>query len=136
MSRQKVNLGLELGQPLVPFLLELFRQSQLNSNHEQTESRGLNLAPSLCKAERGELDGALPSSLSCSQLLEPAHNAFLAQPGSMLLSSSTELRNALPMFLPSPCVDMNHRALFLAWPDHLRHLKSHTLYFQSCTTSP
>lgn len=99
-----MNLGLELGQSMVPFCLELFRQSQLNSNHEQTESRGLNLAPSLCKAEHGELDGALPSSLSCSQLLEPAYNALLAQPGSMLLSSSTELRNALPMFLPPPLV--------------------------------
>lgn len=101
-ASKKVNLGLGLGQPMVPFCLELFRQSQLNSNHEQTDSRGLNLATSLCKAGCGELDGTLPSSLSCSQLQEPAHNAFLAQPGSMLLSSSTELRNALPTFPPSP----------------------------------
>lgn len=97
-----MNLALELRQPMVPFCSESFRQKELNSNHEQTDSRGLNLAPSLCKAGCGDLDGTLPSSLSCSQLQEPVHNAFLAHPASMLLSSSTKLGNALPTFLPSP----------------------------------
>lgn len=102
MSREKVNLALGLGQPILPFCLESFKQKELNSNHEHTDSRGLSLVPSLCKAGCRDLDGALPSLLSCSQLQEPVHNAFLAQPASMLLSSSTELRNALPTFPPSP----------------------------------
>lgn len=91
----------------VPFCLESFKRKELNSNHEQTDSKGPSLPPSLCKAGCGDSDDALPSLLSCSQLQEPVHNAFLAQPASRLLSSSTELRNTLPMFPPSPCADMN-----------------------------
>ena len=41
MSREKVNLALGLGQLMVPFCLEAFKQKELNSNHEQTDSRGL-----------------------------------------------------------------------------------------------
>ena len=113
VSREKVDLSLGLGQPMVPFCLESFKQKDLNSNHEQTDSRGLSLAPSLCKAGCRDLDGALPSLLSCSQLQEPVHNAFLAKPASMLLSSSTELRNALPTFPPSPVLTWTAEPCFL-----------------------
>lgn len=97
-----MDLALGLGQSIFPLCLESFKHKELNSNHEPTDSRGLSLAPSLCKAGCKDLDGALPSLLSCSQLQEPVHNAFLAQPASTLLLFSSELQNVLPMFPPSP----------------------------------
>lgn len=98
----KGEFGSLTGTIYIPSLPGVIQHKELNSNHKPTDSRGLSFTSSLCKAGCEDLDAALPSLLSFSQLQEPVHNAFLAQPASMLLLSSTELRNVLPMFPPSP----------------------------------